>query len=849
MYGPRHMRFRVPFAGCILAVSLSATPLLATSLPDSYPLGEAEVSGVTIDPNLAAWLEQHADQPSPLDMDQATFDQFVGKQDLVTSLYLKLLRQGHDSEAERKIARGLADLALKQLDSDQDASQSEFLNHPLLPFLYVELLKADVLSGDERSRVIAGFGQTGSGTCAQKERIFDAITKENVSSLSDDGLRDFLTHIDSFRSTNFKRNALKRFLGVVPENRQNAVSARALSMAMPYPAILRQTPWLKALAEKHGKSDEPYATFDEARKLAKKRLCSKAKDVLVGALKTKVGQDSLDEALTAAKGIDGCYRSRSKELRADFWKNLTDQMGRTYGTDGWAEAKLRLGFIHWSANNYDEAKPLFLEVIAKTEGKFKQYEARAIFALARIAENENDLDKASEYYKDYMARFPTQENAEEALMALVLIHGDKGEWADALLPLESLIQAQTQLSPDKRSVSAMSFALFWAGRIYVEQNRLKDAGEMWRRVASEYYSTYYGAIGHFMLEKLSAKKLALQPAKTPTFRMHALREAFSPEDRVKVKRVEALMRLGLGSEAICELEEVDVSDGQPEKVLVKALMMHAAGHWLDAIKAYDSLPRTFRNSLAIGFERILFPRKYATEVQALAKKAGVDPDLVLAIIRQESVFNPLARSPVGAMGLMQLMPATAAQESKRLDATYVSAAEKKQMRQRAGNPMNLLVAETNLTIGIHHVHTLLSKYPGPVYVLAAYNASPSAAGRWMNTIPTKDILAFIEKIPYKETRAYVKLVLRNYFYYKRWYGTPNESLPHLDEVTSPLIAMVKSDAKPDSAAAAVQPAAAPVVAPAPAPKPATLTEPEASPHADEMPAPVAAPAAEVGEED
>ncbi|MHA0111558.1 hypothetical protein ACXYUI_31355, partial [Klebsiella pneumoniae] len=79
----------------------------------------------------------------------------------------------------------------------------------------------------------------------------------------------------------------------------------------------------------------------------------------------------------------------------------------------------------------------------------------------------------------------------------------------------------------------------------------------------------------------------------------------SLQDQQQVRRLEALMRLGMRNEAICELEEVDLADGKPEKLLVKALVMYSAGRWLDAVKAYDALPRSFRNTLPVGFERIL----------------------------------------------------------------------------------------------------------------------------------------------------------------------------------------------------------------------------------------------------
>jgi soluble lytic murein transglycosylase-like protein len=148
---------------------------------------------------------------------------------------------------------------------------------------------------------------------------------------------------------------------------------------------------------------------------------------------------------------------------------------------------------------------------------------------------------------------------------------------------------------------------------------------------------------------------------------------------------------------------------------------------------------------------------------------------------------------------MQLMPATAVSEAQHLSAGYLSPKGRQEARLKAASPANLLEADTNLLLGVHHVRTLLSKYNSPVYVLSAYNASPSAAQRWMTSIPTKDILSFIEKIPYKETRAYVKLVLRNYFYYKRWYGEPTDAYKHLDIVAHRLVAMVRDSGKTSAA--------------------------------------------------
>jgi hypothetical protein len=786
---------------CVAAALVAPPRARATTPPESYPLAEAEPGAPSpVDPNLDAWLAQHADRPDPFGLEGDEWTKFLAEQDAVTQWYLKLTRAR--AGRDRAAAKALAAEAYQALSADLASPKPTYLTHPLIPYLLAELAQSDELPAGEKPKLEALFADVGTGSCAHKNRVFEEITRDNLSRLSDDGLRDLLARIERFRASSFKSAALRRFIAALPDARRRAVADRLVGLAAPYPQVLRKTPWLAAQAEKSGKlaGEQPEASFDEARRLASRRQCSKAKGVAVDAVKALpkklVTTASLDLSTAVGRVIDACYKGRDPAARREFWKHFTELLGSVFGEGGMLEGRLRQAYIHWSANEYDEAKPLFAEIKQKTEeggGKLAKYAARATFALARIAEAEGDADAAIALYSLYTGKYAKEENFEEALEGLVLLRFDREEWDAARQPLAGLIAAQSALPVDERSVSTLSFALFWEGRIDLAQNRLQEAAEMWRRVATEYYSTYYGAMGHYMLEQLKGVKLALEPARTPTFRMHALREAFAPEGRGRVKRVEALMQLGLKGEAICELEELDVDQAAPEKLLVKALFLHAAGHWLDAIKAYDALPRSFRGTLPLGTERIVFPRRFYDEVRGLAAKAEVDPDLVMAIIRQESVFNPAARSPVGAMGLMQLMPATAALEMKHLGGNYLTPEERKSIAHRLARPENLLSADMNLAIGVHHVRSLLAKFPSPVYVLSAYNASPAAAARWMNNISTKDILAFIERIPYKETRAYVKLVLRNYFYYKRWYGTPNDEMKHLDAVASPLIAMVKQE--------------------------------------------------------
>ena len=818
MFGHTRMSYRLFMAVTTVALGISGSSVLhGTTLPDSYPLGDAsDREGPLVDANLDKWLVQHALPETPLDLDDPAFDKWITSQDQVTASYLRIER-AHKTANPEAIRAVLDDLtkAMSPAKGESSGKKKDLSlgNHVLAPFLYSSLLESKGLSPEEYSLILGGFAQTGARTCSQKQMLLDEITADSLSKMSLEGVRELLARINRFYAPSFKKTAFRRFLNYLPESKQAAVSPIVFPMMQPYPSVVRSVPWLKSYADKVQKpsSESQVAeNFEEVQQLAARGQCRKAVDSFtpyLAKIKDKRDQGPLDTVLNAAKAVDTCLKQEGSRARIEVLEKLSQQLGDVFGFRGWAEAQLRIAYVYWTTDQFDQAKPLFEEVRKKAESgeggespsTTKALAARALYSLGKIAENEKDTDKAAGHYRDYMRLYVDQANIEEVLMALVLIHADKGEWSQAMAPVETIISNQTQLSVDERSVSAMSFALFWGGRIHLEQGRPKEAAELWRRVASEYYSTYYGAMGHYLLEELTGRRLMLQPWRNPPFQMASYLETLSPEDRTQMARIHALLKVGLKSEAACELEEVDLADGRPEKQLLRALVLHASGQFLEAVKAYDNLPRSFRNALPSGFERILYPIRYHDEVRKLAQKAEVDPDLVMAIIRQESVFNPMARSAVGALGLMQLMPATALSESKRLAAGYLSPKARQEVRSKAANPANLLEAETNLQLGVHHVRTLLTKYNSPVYVLSAYNASPSAAQRWMNSIPTKDVLSFIERIPYKETRAYVKLVLRNYFYYKRWYGQPADAYKHLDIVAHKLVAMLRDPTKSNTA--------------------------------------------------
>ncbi len=160
--------------------------------------------------------------------------------------------------------------------------------------------------------------------------------------------------------------------------------------------------------------------------------------------------------------------------------------------------------------------------------------------------------------------------------------------------------------------------------------------------------------------------------------------------------------------------------------------------------------------------RLVFPYPLRTLIEREAREHGLDPYLLVAVIRQESAFRPAVTSHAGARGLMQLMPATAQDVARRAGVAW--------------DPRFLASAEANLHIGATHLAALLRQYDGRVVpALAAYNAGGRPVSRWLRYPEASDPIRFVERIPYVETRGYLRAVLRNREVYRGLY--PPHTVP------------------------------------------------------------------------
>lgn len=173
---------------------------------------------------------------------------------------------------------------------------------------------------------------------------------------------------------------------------------------------------------------------------------------------------------------------------------------------------------------------------------------------------------------------------------------------------------------------------------------------------------------------------------------------------------------------------------------------------------HNSALLTAMQSTAFDNLEIRFPMVYREQVLKHSRNTGLDPDWVYSVIRQESAFMPAAKSPVGALGVMQIMPATAKLLSR-------------SMRIRTPSVQQLLEPDRNIQMGTFFLKQLSDQFDGNIVLAtAAYNAGPGRARAWQPQDSPAPGDIWIETIPFRETRDYVKNIVTYQAIYKRLLG-------------------------------------------------------------------------------
>lgn len=228
-----------------------------------------------------------------------------------------------------------------------------------------------------------------------------------------------------------------------------------------------------------------------------------------------------------------------------------------------------------------------------------------------------------------------------------------------------------------------------------------------------------------------------------------------------LRRLDVLAEVGLSAEWRAELDAAvrGLAD-RPSALLALGEGLRDRDRALDAIRIGHRLHEARGGEWDEHTLRLVFPFPYRRLIEAESSRAGVDPSLLAGLIRQESTFRPSIKSWVGATGLGQVMPATG-----RWLAPSVGI--------RNYEDLLLEVPEVNVRMSAKYLGDLVKRYDGARdLALAGYNAGPGRADRWRRSLASPDRDVFRDRIPFDETRHYVKVVIRNAAIYERLYGNP-----------------------------------------------------------------------------
>jgi Soluble lytic murein transglycosylase and related regulatory proteins (some contain LysM/invasin domains) len=361
----------------------------------------------------------------------------------------------------------------------------------------------------------------------------------------------------------------------------------------------------------------------------------------------------------------------------------------------------------------------------------------ALYLLADLATDDGDDAGARAMYQQIYRTYPASSRAGDSRFNAAIIDLASGRASAAAHAFDSL----RTLMP--RSDEALA-ATYWSGRAWDAAGSDATARERWQEVVDRQPMSYYGFAA---AKRLGSRGWSPVGNAAPPPHVPAVDSA--------IARIALLERLGMDVEARFEYDALDdAASESPRRLAATAQALTHRGQSARAIRLAQKL--VDGGHADVQTYRLLFPLFDRDELAHDAKANELDPVLVAGLIRQESAFYPRALSVAGARGLMQVLPSVGEEVSRAL--TYP-----------VWYPSLLFDPDANLQLGTAHLASVVKQHGSIPRVLAAYNAGGSRVTRWVTKAGMDDPELFAERIPFAETRDYVRIVQRNVEVYRELY--------------------------------------------------------------------------------
>jgi soluble lytic murein transglycosylase len=472
-----------------------------------------------------------------------------------------------------------------------------------------------------------------------------------------------------------------------------------------------------------------------------------------------------------------------------------------------------VGLVHYYAGDVDRARVEFLEALSKDRaGQTGELAARASFYLGVLDEREGLYSSAIQRYADVLEIEPGVAVADDALWwmgRLYELEGDDGlardayeelsdsygstdfgrkadfrvsllsydleEWGDAAEAFDAI--AKRSSGEDKLR------ALLWRGKALRNAGDREAAEEIWSSIVDTAGDGYYGLRAAVLLgdgrgdledadldaaEDLDWNGMETWLIGSGSGNPTAARLAFQSNSHWHAGV--ALLEIGMEHRASTEFAEVlESSLGDPNMLLLLSKEFHADRQYglsaRAAARLIGNMPDSALATAPVDLWKAAYPIPYAEAFDDAAGEFDVQNMLLLALVRQESFFEPRAGSSAGAIGLTQVIQPTGEEIAEELEISGFELDD-------------LYRPDTSLRFGAHYMASQLDALDGNIYyALAAYNGGPGNAERWADAADD-DVDRFVAEIEFDQTELYVRLVTENLARYRQLYqGFDNPVLP------------------------------------------------------------------------
>jgi soluble lytic murein transglycosylase len=406
--------------------------------------------------------------------------------------------------------------------------------------------------------------------------------------------------------------------------------------------------------------------------------------------------------------------------------------------------------------------------------KFPNYAAEALLDKSKLLDKAGSRESASETRKLLLTKYNNSDKAGELRWAIAQQYAKAGD-------LKSGWQWARELTTNNPDSEQAPEAAFWVGKWAQQLGREQDAKTSFEYTILRYPESYFAwrsavflgwPVGDFTTVRDLSPKVVRPPQRPePTAGSPALKE---------------LYQLGQDRDAwtLWQIEFTNRIEPSIAEQFTDGLMRIGVGDNLDGLWMIGSLrqrekPDDRTEYLALrqqpAYWQALYPFPYLETIVKWSQERQINSILVTALIRQESRFMPGIKSVVGATGLMQVMPETGAWVAEKINLKKYS----------------LENVDDNVKLGTWYLDHTHDEYKNnSMLAVASYNAGPNAVADWLKRFSFSDPDAFAEKIPFPETKGYVKSVFENYWNYLRIYN------PEVNQLMTEHYAASQKKAKP-----------------------------------------------------